>query len=181
LIALTLVATAVADSTTVDDNRNVRANMLDIEEARAAHKGEQVQHTIATYHPWRTSILRSRRSRPRAACIYVWKSGRNINQKQDYEVCVRYRRNKLRAYVWKVRPRRRVQGRAEVSRFDQNSLTFVFDLRLIGSPPMYRWQAVTGFTGKGCPKDPPFQFGCDDSAPTRGALSHDLSKPVPAP
>jgi hypothetical protein len=177
LTALALAVPAAADSTTVDDNRNVRANLLDIEEAKSGHNGAMIQHTIITYRPWRTGVLRGGRARPRAVCIYVWKEGRNINTKQDYEVCARYRQRKLRAYLWKVRPKRTLKGRVEVDRFDLNSITFSFEPRMIGSPPRYQWQAVTGFTGKGCPKDPPFQFGCDDSAPTRGAVTHDLQPP----
>jgi hypothetical protein len=181
LFALVLVgvAAAVADNTVVDDNRNVRANKLDIEQARAGHNADQLQHTIITYRPWRTGMLESTRARPRAACVYIWKAGRNINGRQDYEICARVRKNKLRAYVWKARPKRKLKGRVDVKRFDLNSITFNFTPALIDSPKLYRWQAVTGFTGKGCPKDPPYQFGCDDSAPTRGAVPYDLTKPEP--
>jgi hypothetical protein len=183
LVTLVLagVAAAGADNTVVDDNRNVTANRLDIEQARAGHNGDQLQHTIITYRPWRTGILRSNRARPRAACIYIWRAGRNINERQNYEVCARVRKNKLRAYVWKVRPKRTLEGRVDVKRFDLNSITFNFAPSLIGNPKLYRWQAVTGFTGKGCPRDPPYQFGCDDSAPTRGAVPYDLSKPAEPP
>jgi hypothetical protein len=158
----------------------VHANLLDIEQARAGHSGDQLQHTIITYRPWRTTVLRSSDARPRAACIYIWKKGRNINERQDYELCARVKKTKLRAYVWKVRPKRKLKGRIDVKRFDLNSITFNFTADMIGNPTLYRWQAVTGFTGKGCPKDPPFQFGCDDSAPTRGAVPYDLTKPEPA-
>jgi hypothetical protein len=181
VLVLAGAAAAVADDTVVDDNRNVRANLLDIEQARAGHNGDQLQHTIITYRPWRTGVLRSSRARPRAVCIYIWKAGRNINERQDYEVCARVKKNKLRAYVWKVRPKRKLKARVDVKRFDLNSITFNFSPTIIGSPKLYRWQAVTGFTGKGCPKDPPYQFGCDDSAPTRGAVPYDLTKPEPAP
>ena len=57
----------------------------------------------------------------------MWRAGRNTNEKQDYEVCARFRRNKLRAYVWKVRPKRTSKGSVEVTRFDLNSITFTFD------------------------------------------------------
>jgi len=178
LVALALAGSALADGTTVDDNRNARANLLDIEEARAGHKGTMLQHSISTYRPWRTDWLRRRSALPRAICVYIWKAGRNINGSADYEVCARYRADTLRAWVWKVRPERELMGRAEVKRFDRNSITFTFDPALIENRSRYQWQAVTGFTGKGCPKDPPFQFGCDDSAPTRGAVTHDLRKQV---
>jgi hypothetical protein len=175
---LLLSSSAIANSVTVKDNWNTRANLFDIEEVTAGHKGDVLRHTITTYHPWRTSELQSRRKRPRAICIYVWRKGR-ASGKQDYEICARYRKGKLRAAVWKVRPKRKHAGRAGVTRFDQNSISFTFDSSQIESPLLYRWQAVTGFTGKGCPRDPPYQFGCDDSAPTRSAIVHDLRPKAP--
>jgi hypothetical protein len=169
-------AVAVADTTTVEDNRNTRANLLDIERATAGHRGDLLEHTIETYRSWRSRSLRSTRARPRAICVYVWKTDHNSKARHDYEVCAQFRRRKLRGTVLKVRPKRKRMGAFEVLRDNSRSVSLVFDPALIGDPPSYKWEAVSGYTGKGCPRDPPFQFGCDDSAPTDGVRVHDLSK-----
>jgi hypothetical protein len=169
-------AVAVADTTKVDDNRNARANLFDIEQATAGHRGNLLQHTIETYRPWRSRQLRSTRALPRAICVYVWKTARSAKDKHDYEACAQFRKGKLRGTMLKVRPKRKRIGAFEVRRLGLRNVSFVFDPDLIGGPRSYKWEAVTGFTGKGCPKDPPFQFGCDDSAPTDGVRTHDLNK-----
>jgi hypothetical protein len=181
LLALAMSSSALADSVTVKDNWNTRSNLFDIEETSASHEGDALKHSVSTYHPWRTRDLRSTRRRPRAICIYIWRIGHSTAGKQDYEVCARYRHNKLSAYAWKARPKRRIVGSVKVARPDLNTITFIFTKGLIESERLYRWQTVTGFTGKGCPRDPPFQFGCDDSAPTRRVMTHDLRTPAPAP
>jgi hypothetical protein len=167
-------AVAVADTTTVEDNQNTSANLLDIEQAAAGHQGGLLQHTVETYRSWRSRQLRSTRALPRAICVYVWKTARSKEGKQDYEICARFRKGKLRGTVLRVRPKPKRIGAFEVRRLNLRSVSFVFDSDLIGSPRSYKWEAVTGYTGKGCPKDPPFQFGCDDSAPTNGVRVHDL-------
>jgi hypothetical protein len=168
-------AVAVADTTTVEDNHNTGANLLDIARATSGHQAALLEHTIETYRSWRSRQLRSTRALPRVICVYVWKAARNAEGKQDYEVCAQFRKGKLRGTVLKVRPKRKRMGNFKVSRLNLHSVSFVFDPGLIGSPPSYKWEAVTGYTGKGCPKDPPFQFGCDDSAPTNGVRVHDLA------
>jgi hypothetical protein len=169
-------AVAVADTTTVEDNHNTTANLLDIERATAGHSGALLEHTIETYRPWRSRQLRSTRALPRALCVYVWKAARNAKRRQDYEVCAQFRKGKLRGTVLRVRPKRKRMGAFEVRRLNLRSVSFDFAPDLIGSPRSYKWEAVSGYTGKLCPKDPPFQFGCDDSAPTDAARTHDLSK-----
>jgi hypothetical protein len=181
---LALSATAVADTTTVEDNRNARANLFDIKSTTAGHKGELIEHTVRTYRSWRSKELRSKQVRPRMICIYVWKARSDPDAKQDYQVCSQFAKGKLRGSVWKVRPRQRKVAVFRVTRADLKSVTYAFDKKAIGNPHSYQWEAVTGFTGKGCPKDPPFQFGCDDSAPTHGVQVHDLrakQEPPPAP
>jgi hypothetical protein len=161
----------------VHDNRNASANVFDIETASAGHRGDLLRHTIRTYHRWRSSALRSTAVSPRMLAVYIWKAGRRFRSKQDFQVFARVKRGKLRGYVLRVRPRKKVVGTFEVRRLDRHSITFDFDASLIGSPHSYRWQAVSGYTGKGCPKVRHFQFGCDDSAPTGKAQLHDLSLP----
>jgi hypothetical protein len=170
-------AVATADTTTVEDNRNTAGNLLDIERVTVGHRTDLLEHTIETYRPWRSRQLKSTRARPRAICVYVWKAVRSEGGKQDYEVCAQFRKGKLRGTVLKVRPKRERMGGFEVDRLNLRSVSFVFDPKLIGSPRSYKWEAVSGYTGKGCPKDPPFQFGCDDSAPTNSARIHDLALP----
>jgi hypothetical protein len=171
-------AAAIADTTTVEDNRNTRANLLDIKRATAGHRGDLLLHTIETYRSWRSRILQSTRARPRAICVYVWKSEHNSKARHDYEICAQFRKRKLRGTVLKVRPKRKRVGSVDVTRGDSKSVSFAFDPALIGDPDSYKWEAVSGYTGKGCPKDPPFQFGCDDSAPTDGVRVHDRTLPA---
>jgi hypothetical protein len=171
-------AVAVADTTTVEDNRNTRANLLDIERATAGHRGALLEHTIETYRSWRSRRLRSTRALPRALCIYIWKTERSAKHRQDYEVCAQFRKGKLRGTVLRVLPKRKRMGVFKVRRSNLRSVGFVFAPDLIGSPRAYQWEAVSGYTGKGCPRDPPFQFGCDDSAPTDDVRVHDLTIPA---
>ena len=175
LVAMALAGAAVADTTTVDDRRNVRANVFDIKQATAGHRSNLIRHTIETYRPWRSKELKMSRKRPRIVCVYVWKAQRDAGGKQDFEVCSAWRDGRLRASVLQVRPKRKRVGPAKVHRLSLRSITYDFDPGLIGDPGSYQWQAVSGYTGKGCPKDPPFQFGCDDSAPTGSVRVHDLT------
>lgn len=168
-------AVAVADTITVDDNRNTRANLLDIERATAGHHEALLEHTIETYRSWRSLRLRSTRALPRALCVYIWKTARSAKERQDYEVCAQFRKGKLRGTVLRVRPKRKRMGAFKVNRVNLRSVSFVFSPEMIGSPSGYQWEAVSGYTGKGCPKDPPFQFGCDDSTPTDDIRIHDLA------
>jgi hypothetical protein len=177
LAALAFAGVAPADTVEVDDNRNTRANLLDIKAVSAGHRGALIEHRIDTYRAWRSRELRRIRRRPRAVCIYVWKQGRDAGSRQDYEACARYSDGELRGRVLRVRPRRKVTGRLFIRRLSLRSITYRFEKRAIGGPRSYQWQAVTGYTGKGCPRDPPFQFGCDDSAPTRAVRLHDLDAP----
>jgi hypothetical protein len=180
LIATTPLCTALADSTTVPDKRNVAANPFDIRFATADHRGSALSHTIRTYRAWRSGELRSRRSRPRVFCLYVWSAQSTAGRKPDYQICATYRKGKLRAYLFEAGSKRRMQGGITVKRLDLRSVTFTFGPETIGDPSKYRWQAVTGYTGPGCPRDPPFQFGCDDSAPTKGTAVHDLGTQPPS-
>jgi hypothetical protein len=68
--------------------------------------------------------------------------------------------------VFHVRPPRRRTGKVFVHRFDSRSITYRFEKGAVGNPRRYQWKATSGYTGRGCPRDPPFQFGCDDGAPT---------------
>ena len=177
LAALIVGAVALADTAEVDDNRNAGANLFDIEVATGGHRGALLEHTVRTYHGWRSSVLRSTSEQPRMIAIYIWKPGRSFNSQHDYEVFARFEKGKLRGSVVRVRPREKKVGTFRVRRLDRRSIAYAFDKRLIGDPSSYQWQAVTGFTGKGCPKVKNFQFGCDDSAPTGATQAHDLSKP----
>jgi hypothetical protein len=176
--ALLLVAICAAGAsaaiTRVPDNRNTRANLFDIRTAAATSKGALVRHTIRTYRPWRSKELRSRGNQPRMICVFVWKSESDPDGRHDFEVCARFSEGRLRGSVVRAHPRRRVASFL-VRRPDSHSISYAFNEKAIGSPLAYQWQAVTGFTGKGCPRDPPFQFGCDDSAPTGGVQVHDLN------
>jgi hypothetical protein len=169
---------ALADKLTTRDKRNVAANPFDIKEATADHDGTLLRHTIRTYRAWRSGELRSSPKRPRVFCLYVWSGPSAAKRKPDYQICATYRKRKLRAYLFEAGSKRRTQGGITVKRLDLRSVTFTFGPETIGAPNRYRWQAVTGYTGKGCPRDPPFQFGCDDSAPTKGTMVHVL---VPEP
>jgi hypothetical protein len=176
-VALVAATVAVADTTKLQDNRNARANVFDIESASAGHRGALLRHTIRTYHGWGSSELRSTRARPRMIAIYVWERSHEFGSKQDFQLFARFRKGKLRGYVLRVRPHEKLVGTFKVRRLDRHSITFEFDSALIDDPGSYRWQAVSGFTGNGCPKMPRFQFGCDDSAPTGKAQLHDLTAP----
>jgi hypothetical protein len=110
-------------------------------------------------------------------CLYIWRAKSNPKEQQDYEVCPTFEGGKLKASVFHARPIHRKTGKVRVRRLDTHSISFAFDKAAIGNPQLYRWQVVSGYTGKGCPKDPPFEFGCDDSAPTRTVAVHKLAKP----
>jgi hypothetical protein len=182
-VALAVLAaaagSAVADTITVHDQRNARANRFDILSATAGHKETLLRHTIRTYRPWRSNELVSTKKRPRDICIYIWRAKSDPKEQQDYQVCAYYKKGKLRGSVFHVRPPRKKTGKLEVQRFDSQSITYTFDPEAIGNPRLYQWQAITGYTGRGCPRDPPFQFGCDDSSPTRAVKRHRL-EPEPA-
>jgi hypothetical protein len=179
LLLLALVgATASADTVTVlDGSTNARANKFDISTTTAGHKGGLLRHEIRTYKPWKSSELFATRAHPRLVAVYIWRPGSNLRGRQDYEIYARFKHQKLGGYVSRVgRRHRRLTGRASVKRFDRYSITFTFSKKAIGNPRYYRWQAVTGYTGRGCPKDARFQFGCDDSAPTGTTKLHRLAK-----
>jgi hypothetical protein len=170
-----LVATASADTQTVNDGRNTRANLFDIKQATAGHNGSLLQHTVRTYRTWKSKELISTADEPRDICIYIWRAKSDPEEQQDYQVCAHFEKGKLRASMFHVRPPRRKTGAARVLRHDLHSITYTFQKRSIGNPRRYQWQAVAGYTGKPCPRDPPFQFGCDDSAPTGGVRTHRLT------
>ena len=180
LVVSTSAQSVLADSDTVRDGRNVSSNPFDIRLATADHRGTLLRHSIRTYRAWRSGELRSTRRQPRVFCLYVWSGVSIVKRKPEYQICATYRNGKVRGYLFEAGSKRRTQGGIIVKRFDLRSVTFTFGPEVIGDPPTYRWQAVTGYTGKGCPRDPPFQFGCDDSAPTKGADVHDLA-PVEPP
>jgi hypothetical protein len=163
---LALAANAVADTTTVRDKRNTRLNRFDIKSATAGHSGGLLEHTISTYRRWRPKELRSTEEEPRDICVYIWRAKSDPKEQQDYQVCANYKEGKLEGSVFHVRPPRRRTGKIFVRRFGPSSIIYRFEKRAIGNPRRYQWKAVTGYTGRGCPKDPPFQFGCDDSAPS---------------
>jgi hypothetical protein len=179
--ALLIAANALADTTTVQDKRNTRLNRFDIKSATAGHEQGLLEHTIRTYRSWRSKELVSTRSEPRDICVYIWRAKSDPTEQQDYQICSYFKDGKLRGSVFHVRPPRRRTGRLFVRRLDAHSVTYRFEKRTIGNPRRYQWQVVTGYTGKGCPRDPPFQFGCDDSAPTGSGVVkvHTLSGPPP--
>jgi hypothetical protein len=166
LAGLALVATALADTTTVRDKRNTRLNRFDIKSATAGHEGALLEHTIRTYRSWRSKELVSTKDEPRDICVYIWRAKSDTKEQQDYQVCAHLEEKELRGSVFHVRPPHRRTGKLFVRRLDSHSITYRFEKKAIGNPRRYQWQVVTGYTGRGCPRDPPFQFGCDDSAPT---------------
>jgi hypothetical protein len=170
-----LAATALADTTVVRDKRNTRANLLDISSASAGHNGSLLQHTIRTYRTWRSKELETTRQEPRDLCVYIWRAKSDPEEQQDYQVCAHYEDGELKGSVFHVRPPRRKTGKLRVRRLDLRSITYTFEKRAIGNPRAYQWQAIAGYTGKRCPRDPPFQFGCDDSAPTGDVRTHTLT------
>lgn len=176
-----LVATASADTQRVNDGRNTRANLFDIKQTTAGHNGSLLQHTVRTYRTWKSKDLVSTEDEPRDICIYIWRAKSDHEEQQDYQVCAYFEAGKLKASVFHVRPPRRKTGSARVLRHDLHSVTYTFQKKAIGNPQRYQWQAVTGFTGKSCPRDPPFQFGCDDSAPSGAGVVkvHTLTGPPP--
>lgn len=181
LAGFAIAATAVADTTTVMDKRNTRLNRFDIKSATAAHEGGLLEHTIRTYRSWRSKELVSTEEEPRDICVYIWRAKSDPKEQQDYQVCAYWKDRKLRGSVFHVRPPRRRTGKLFVRRLDSRSVTYRFEKRTIGNPRRYQWQVVSGYTGRGCPKDPPFQFGCDDSAPTGAGVVkvHTLTGPPP--
>jgi hypothetical protein len=175
---------ALADTKSVRDNRNTRANLFDIRSAIANHRGELLNHTIETYRAWRSRELRSTRRRPRIMCVYIWRARSDARLEPDFQICAKLSRGKLRGYVFDVRSRRKTKDEVRIRRLDLESLTYSFRPSAIGDPSWYGWQAVTGYTGKRCARQRAFRYGCDDSAPTGCALPHELtpgSLPVPAP
>jgi hypothetical protein len=174
-LALALAsAPSLADTTRVRDQRNSDANRFDIRFAIAGHLHGHLYHVIRTYRPWRSSELRSTRREPRAICIYIWHAKSDAREQQDYEVCATWKNGRLRGSVFHARPQQRITGTAVVRRTNSRSISFSFLKASIGHPRYYRWQAITGYTGPACPRDPPYQFGCDDSAPTRSTAVHVL-------
>lgn len=183
--AASLVTTAAfADTKSVDDNRNMHANLFDIRSATVSHRGAVLNHTIETYRAWRSKQLRSTTRRPRIMCIYVWRTESDARREPDYQICAKRSRRRLRGYVFDVRLRRKTKASVRVRRLDRESMTYSFRPSAIGSPSWYGWQAVTGYTGKGCARQRGFSYGCDDSAPTGCTEVHELAPgtlPVPAP
>ena len=175
-IVLAVSASAIGDTITVKDKRNTRANLFDISSASAGHNGTLLQQTIRTYRAWRSKELHSTKERPRDLCIYIWRAKSDPEEQQDYQLCAYYEDGKLQGSVFHVRPPRRKTGKLRVRRHDLRSITYTFERRAIGNPQAYQWQAVAGYTGPSCPRDPPFQFGCDDSAPTGRVQVHKLTK-----
>jgi hypothetical protein len=178
------VTTAVADTTTVRDNRNMNANLFDIRSATANHRGDLLNHTIETYRTWRSRQLRSTRTRPRIMCVYIWRAEADARRESDYQICAKLSRRKLRGYVFDVRSQRKTKDRVRIRRLNLESMTYSFRSSVIGDPSWYGWQAVTGYTGRGCRRERRFRYGCDDSAPTGCTEAHELTPgtlPVPAP
>jgi hypothetical protein len=183
-IALLAATSAFADTTTVRDNRNMHANLLDIRFATANHRGEELNHTIETYRPWRSRQLRSTRRRPRIMCIYIWRARSDVRREPHYQICAKHSRDRLRGYVYDVRARRKTNDTVKIRRLDLESVTYSFRSAAIGDPSWYGWQAVSGYTGRRCERQRGFRYGCDDSAPTGCAQPHELtpgSLPVPPP
>jgi hypothetical protein len=181
LASLALAASGVADTTTVKDKRNTRLNRFDIKSATAGHEGALLEHTIRTYRRWKSKELVSTKHEPRDICVYIWRAKSDPKEQQDYQVCAYRKDGKLQGSVFHVRPPHRRTGHLFVRRFDASSITYRFEKKAIGNPRRYQWKAVTGYTGRGCPRDPPFQFGCDDSAPSGAGIVkvHTLTGPPP--
>jgi hypothetical protein len=183
-LASLAATSAFADTTTVRDNRNMHANLLDIRFATASHRGDLLNHTIETYRPWRSRQLRSTRRRPRIMCVYVWRARSDVRREPQYQICAKLNGDRLRAYVYDVRARRKTNHTVRVRRLDLESVAYSFRSAAIGNPSWYGWQAVSGYTGRRCARQRGFRYGCDDSAPTGCAHPHELipgSLPVPAP
>src|SRR5205809_5181758 len=85
LAAVTAVS-AFADTVTVHDRRNARANKFDIISATAGHDGSLLRHTIRTYRPWRSTELVSTEKHPRDICVYIWRAKSDPKEQQDYQV-----------------------------------------------------------------------------------------------
>jgi hypothetical protein len=183
LLALALVSAGFAkgDAVEVRDGRNARANLFDIESSATGHDGAQLTHTVRTFRRWPANALRASTRRPRAICIYVWGQGRNGTGTQDYEICSHFSKRRLRGEILDVRPRMKRVATFKVKRADSRSITYTFPASAIGKPKLYRWQAISGYTGDGCRKVRRFQFGCDDSAPTGAVAVHDLRTQTKAP
>jgi hypothetical protein len=176
---LTLATAALADTTTVKDKRNTRYNLFDIKSVTAGHKAGLLQYTIRTYPSWRSNELVSTKAKPRDICVYIWRAKSDPKEQQDYQVCAYFEDGKLKGSVFHVRPPKKRTGKVFVRRTDSHGVIYRFEKGAIGNPRRYQWQVVTGYTGRGCPRDPPFQFGCDDSAPTGNVKVHDLGPPGP--
>ena len=176
---LVLATVALADTTTIRDKRNTRLHPFDIKSTTASHHEGLLEHTIRTYGSWKSSLLVSTTERPRDICVYIWRAKSDPKEKQDYQVCAYWEDGKLKGSVFHVRPPRKRTGPLFIRRFDSRSIVYRFERESIGNPRAYQWQVVTGYTGKGCPRDPPFQFGCDDSAPTGGVRTHSLPRTIP--
>jgi hypothetical protein len=183
-IASLAATSAFADATTVRDNRNMHANLLDIRFATASHRSALLNHTIETYRPWRSRQLRSTRKRPRIMCIYIWNAMSDVRREPNYQICAKLSRDRLRGYVFDVRAGRKTKHTVKIRRLDLESVSYSFRSSAIGDPSWYGWQAVSGYTGRGCRLQRGFRYGCDDSAPTGCAQPHELtpgSLPIPPP
>jgi hypothetical protein len=175
VVAAVVASTSFANSTTIRDARNTRANKFDIRFATAGHLGRSLYHSIGTYGPWPSRELESTKRRPRMICLYIWRWWSNPKKTQDYQICPELDGGKLQGSVFHTHPKRKKTGVAHVRRLGKYGIAFWFQKKAIGKPRLYRWQVVTGYTGKGCPLQPPFKFGCDDSAPTRDTAVHRLA------
>ena len=181
LTTLALAANVLADTTTVRDKRNTRLNRFDIKSATAGHSGGLLEHTIRTYRRWKSKELLSTKDEPRDICVYIWRAKSDPTEQQDYQICAHWEKGKLEGSVFHVRAPHRRTGHLFVRRFGGSSITYRFEKKAIGNPRRYQWKAVAGYTGRGCPRDPPFQFGCDDSAPSGAGVVkvHTLTGPPP--
>lgn len=163
-IGLAEPVVAAAETSTITDGNDVRGR-LDIRSATQAIRRRSVVHTISTYRPWTSRLLRFQESR----FLFI-DFDTKAGPRADRIAVVFFYRRKLRTAV--LSGRGRFIGWATAIRRGSRAVTVRIPRRLLGDPLGYRWIAASEFTAS-----PNCSHGCLDRAPNRGTVLHDITPP----
>ena len=169
VIALALAAPALAsaNSTHASDPKDVHG-ALDIAGVTGAHVGSNIVHTLRTYKPFRSQLLKQRNT------YIAFAFDTDLNGKLDAFAVIGWVGGKLRGALLDSGGEP-MDTNLQVTRPDSRTVKLTIPSRLIGSPARYRWIATAEYQGlPGCKKP------CFDYAPDRGTITQQL-KPLASP
>jgi hypothetical protein len=162
LCTLATTETALAGTDTVRD-RNDRPGPLDIRSASQGHSGTKVTHTIRTFANWPIRILGP--STPNFFSLEI-----NTDRDRALERVVVIFSTPGRMIAGVFTRSGSFLGRAGASRPNAHTVKVTIRRGLLGSPPGYRWRALSFFRSPS-----PCGGGCLDRAPR---LAHDIAAPT---